>query len=298
MKVIDGRALAATIEEKIKQTIVERNIRPSLASLFIGDAEDSALYTKRKAEAAARLGVDFFVEHLPSDVSLEEVEKKIEALNTRPALDGYIIQLPLPEKLRTETDRLLNLIRPDRDVDGLTEINRRRLLGGQHEAFYPTPIYAVGMLLAQFGDTSLESQLQFLCEQLPRLIPTVLKEKKATIISNGDVFGQTLQYLLEQAGMQVVLERSDSASLQSSLENSSLVVTAVGRPGFLKDDMLSSEAIVIDVGTTLVDGKTKGDLDWESVQEKNIVATPVPGGVGPVTVAMLYANLLFLKLQK
>ena len=128
-------------------------------------------------------------------------------------------------------------------------------------------------------------------------MPVALHGEQAVIISDGDVFGPTLKFVLEDGGMRANVQRSDRVSLDETLRQSQLVVTAVGKPGFLKGDMVAKEATVIDVGTTLVQGKTVGDVDWESISTKARSATPVPGGVGPVTVAMLYANLLNLKLH-
>ncbi len=298
MKVIDGRTLAARIEERIRDTIKTRQLSLSLVSLFIGEAKDSALYTKRKAEAAERLGVSFSVEQLESTASAADIEKKIHELNARPNLDGYIMQLPLPEHLRGETDRLLNLIDPARDVDGLTEVNRERLLAHRPGAFLPTPVGAVVTILTSLFGTNLEGSLQFLKGRLPVVVPRPLQGTKATIISDGDVFGIIVKTLFEDGGVATTVERSDSPTLKDSLGQSKLVITAVGKPGLLTGALIAPASIVIDVGTTLVDGKTKGDVDWESITRRATAATPVPGGVGPVTVAMLYANLVYLRISQ
>lgn len=298
MTIIDGRAIAQKIEELIKAELLKRGVRLSLASLFVGEAADSALYTKRKAEAAERLGVKFSVERLPNDATVEMVEEKIHELNERAGLDGYIVQLPLPMNLRSHTDRLINLINPSRDIDGLTEANRQRLFERAGGAFLPTPVGAVMTILASlYPEMRWEEQLQFKTGKLPQLVPKQLEGEQATIISDGDVFGPTLKFMLEDGGMQAVVERSGSSLLREALSKSKLVVTAVGKPRFLTGDMIADGAIVIDVGTTLVNGKTVGDVDWGSVSKKARAATPVPGGVGPVTVAMLFANLFCFGLK-
>src|SRR3989338_5448888 len=162
MIIVDGRAIARTIEQSIIEEIKKQEISLSLASLFVGEAADSALYTKRKAEAAGRLGVNFTVEHLPQDTPIEMVEEKIHELNERTRLDGYIAQLPLPMNLRSHTDRLINLINPKRDVDGLTEANRSRLFNHEQGAFLPTPVGAVMTILASlYPETRWGEQLQF-----------------------------------------------------------------------------------------------------------------------------------------
>jgi methylenetetrahydrofolate dehydrogenase (NADP+)/methenyltetrahydrofolate cyclohydrolase len=298
MIVIDGQAIATAIEQDIKLELARHDLHLVLASLFIGEAADSKLYIKRKAEAAKRLGVEFTVEHLSADTLSRIVEEKIYEMNKRPALDGYIIQLPLPASLRLETDRLLNLIEPKRDVDGLTEANRRKLFQKERSAFLPTPLYAVLTVLASlFPETHWQDQLQFRTGRLPQLVPAALKNELAVIISDGSVFGSTLKWALEDGGMQAVVERSDSPTLLSRLPSARLIVSAVGKPEFITGDMLPAGTIIIDVGTTLVRGKTVGDVRWSSLNRHVAAATPVPGGVGPVTVAMLYANLLYLKLR-
>ncbi len=298
MITIDGKIIAKKIERLIEDVVEEKKLSLSLASLFIGNAADSALYTKRKEEAAQRLHVSFDVVQLDATTPAIEVARKIVALNKQAKLDGYIIQLPLPVELRRDTDELLNLMDPRRDVDGLTVINRERFLSKKKGAFMPTPVAAVMFTLAtMFPKLKWEEQLPFLTGRLPKLVPKELSKASATVISDGDVFGPTLKSVFEDGGMDVTVERSDSMTLERTLRSSALVVTAVGKPGFLTGGMVADDAIVIDVGTTLVEGRTTGDADWVSVSQKARAATPVPGGIGPVTVAMLYANLLNLKLH-
>lgn len=226
------------------------------------------------------------------------MQAAIDRLNATEGLDGYIVQLPLPDHLKKDTDKLLDRMISRRDVDGLMSFNRERLFNGDDGAFLPTPIYAVMNILASlYPEVKWDKQLQFLTNTLPELVPPKLVGKQATIISDGDVFGQTLKFVLEEGGMEAMVARSDALDLERKLRDSELVVTAVGHPGFLTGDMIAEGSIVIDVGTTLIEGKTKGDCHWESVSQKAFAATPVPGGVGPVTVAMLYANLLNLKLN-
>lgn len=299
MILINGRAIAERIEARIKETLETKKVSLSVASLFVGEATDSALYTKRKAEAAERLGIHFSVERLPNNATVDDVKAKIIELNTRPDLDGYIVQLPLPEPIRHATDELLNFMNPTRDVDSLTKINRDALL--THEKgtvpFLPTPIGAVLITLASiFPETTWEEQLPFLSGQLPNLIPSSLQTQQGIIVSDGDVFGQTLEAVLKDSGMQVAVVQSSDAELKSKLRSAKLVITAVGAPHFITSDMISDETIIIDVGTTLVRGKTVGDVNPQGLENRNVTLTPVPGGIGPVTVAMLFANALTLKL--
>lgn len=298
MKIIDGRIIAERIEAKLTEELAAQKLPLSVASLFVGEATDSALYTKRKAEAAARLGITFIVERLASTAGLADIESTIDRLNTRADVDGYIIQLPLPEPLRPQTDRLLNLMDPARDVDGLTTANREQLLAHTPKAFLPTPIGAVLMALAScFPETRYEEQLQFLTGRLPQLVPASLQGKTAVIVSDGDIFAQTLQAVLSESGVNTMIVRSDDPELSVTLNRAKLVITAVGKPHLITSAMIADNAIVIDVGTTLVNGKTLGDINPHGLATRNIMLTPVPGGIGPITVAMLFANALTLKLQ-
>jgi len=296
MIIIDGKKIAEQILVRIKTEIKAKDLRLNFHCLLVGDDPASRLYISRKEETALKLGVSFTLHHLPANSSPEEVKSKIYELNKLD--DGYIIQLPLPEELKEFTDELLNLIDPKKDADGLTKINREKFLNGNPDAFLPTPIAAVAMLLASLvSDNEIIFYLPFVSSRLDLVLPTNLRGGKGVIVSDGDVFGQTLKSFLVKLGMSVEITRSDSKELATRLLGANLVISAIGRPDIVTGDMVSDGVTIIDVGTTLVDGKTKGDVNWESIVNKASSATPVPGGVGPVTVAMLYANLLFLKLK-
>jgi methylenetetrahydrofolate dehydrogenase (NADP+)/methenyltetrahydrofolate cyclohydrolase len=297
MNIIDGRAIAQQIESAIKATLADKKLSLSVVSIFVGEATDSALYTKRKAEAAARLGIKFSVEQLPAYTSRDELAAVIEGVNQRQDIDGFIVQLPLPEPIKIYTTDLLNLISPAKDVDGLTDTNRQELLLKNPAAFMPTPVAAVLTTLRAHYDPNWLSQLLFKSPVLNLDLPSELKNKTSVIISDGDVFAQVLKFVLVQGGLSVTIVPSTSPDLVTQTNRADVLISAVGRPEFLSIKHIKAGAVVIDVGTTLVEGKTVGDFYWLDVLTKASAATPVPGGVGPVTVAMLFANALYLKIR-
>ncbi|PJE75572.1 hypothetical protein COV04_04050 [Candidatus Uhrbacteria bacterium CG10_big_fil_rev_8_21_14_0_10_48_11] len=292
MNSIDGKKIASGIDAEITRqlTTLERSL--SFHCLLVGDDPASHLYVRRKEKMAQDLGISFTLHHLAAEATVEIITEKTRELNLLP--DGYIIQLPLPTKLREKTNDLLQQIDPARDVDGLTKINRERFLNDTPGSFLPTPVAAVMALVYSLSGDDGYRYLPFYHQGSIGKVNEDLFGKQAIVISDGDVFGPTLRVALARAGMQVEVVRSDDATLVKKTERADLLVSAVGKPGSITGNMLKRGVVGIDVGTTLVNGRTKGDFDWESVSAIASAATPVPGGVGPVTVAMLYANLLYL----
>ncbi|MFA5954320.1 MAG: bifunctional 5,10-methylenetetrahydrofolate dehydrogenase/5,10-methenyltetrahydrofolate cyclohydrolase [Patescibacteria group bacterium] len=295
MHIINGRKVAKEITGLIRQRLSQMPEPLSFHCLLVGDDPASHLYVRRKEKMARSLGITFTLHHLPADASVESIIKKTNELNQ--LQHGYIIQLPLPPALRPETNDLLQHIDPAKDADGLTEINRNRFLEDLPGAFLPTPVAAVMALVCSLEDSDY-SYLPFMKDAALAVVPEMLQQKKAVIISDGDVFGPTLAVALERAGMSPSVVRSDSPTCAEATVIADLVVSAVGKPGLINGAMVQMGAVIIDVGTTLVQGHTVGDVDWQSISNKAYAATPVPGGVGPVTVAMLYANLLYLATRK
>lgn len=292
MNIIDGKKVAERITAVLKEEVAQRESAPTLHCLLVGQDPASLLYLRRKEEYAARLGVGFMLHQLPSGASKEEVSDMVQSLNSTP--DAFIVQLPLPDHLRDETDYIIQLINPTRDADGLTVVQRQRVVEGQ-KGILATPVAAVFALLNSIADASeLEKNLPIHDNYQRVKLASSYKGKRAIVLSDGDVFGDNIATLLTQAGMVATVRSSVSCALEAEALAANVVVTALGQPGFLQGDMITKGTIVIDVGTTLVGGKTVGDVDWASIQNVAAAATPVPGGVGPVTVAMLYANLLAL----
>ena len=292
MNIIDGRQVAERITVALQSELAKRDSMPTLHCLLVGEDPASLLYLKRKEEYAERLGVGFVLHQLPSGASREEVSDMVLSLNATP--DAFIVQLPLPAHLHDDTDDIIQSIDPSRDADGLTLVQRQRVSDGQ-KGIVATPVAAVIALLNSIAEEGeLEENLPFHYNYNGVSLAAVYKGKRAMVLSDGDVFGDNIATLLTQAGMVATVRSSVSCALEAEALAANVVVTALGQPGFLQGDMITKGTIVIDVGTTLVGGKTLGDVDWASIQNVAAAATPVPGGVGPVTVAMLYANLLSL----
>ena len=235
---------------------------------------------------------------LAADTPAEEVTALIHHLNQDSNVDSFLVQLPLPEASRGATATIVNTITSAKDVDGLTAATRAALKGGDLIGLYPTPAYAVLMLLA-VASGEVDWQRAFVhhlrTAELPQLIPANFRGKRVVVVSNGEVFGDVLALVFERHGLATTVRRSDASDLAAVVRTSDVVVPAVGLPGCVTGDMLKPGAVVLDVGTTRVGNALKGDLDWASARFSDVTATPVPGGVGPVTVACLFANAVALR---
>lgn len=252
---IDGRAIAERVKDEIAQVIYKLNgPRPNLAIILVGEREDSKLYVSLKEREGKKIGVDTHLYKLNSSISEEELLKIINFLNIDPLIDGILIQLPLPEKFNT--DKIIAAINPEKDADG----------------FHPAhPNYVMSPVLASILACLEEIKFDY-------------KNKTACVLHNSDVFGLSVKKILENKGLKVVL-KEDS-------EQADLLVTALGKPHFVKKEMIKDQAVIIDIGITKVDGKVLGDVDYEDVKDKASYITPVPGGVGPMTIAFLFKNVL------
>lgn len=292
MTIIDGRKVADQITEAIKKELKDLEEKPQFHCLLVGDDPASLLYIKRKQEYAEAHGIGFQLHQLSSGASKAEVLDMIKALNTTP--NGFIVQLPLPEHLTDDTNEILQAIDPEHDADGLTAVQRQRVMQEQW-GLIATPVAAVFALLnSLYSDINLEDTLPFSKNYTGVKLSQQLVGKRGVVISDGDVFGDNLAQLLTKAGLKTTVRSSVSCVLGVETLTADVVITALGQPRFLTGDMINKGTVIIDIGTTLVNGKTVGDVDWDSIQNVAAAATPVPGGVGPVTVAMLYANLLAL----
>ncbi|MFA7286365.1 MAG: bifunctional 5,10-methylenetetrahydrofolate dehydrogenase/5,10-methenyltetrahydrofolate cyclohydrolase [Patescibacteria group bacterium] len=293
MHILNGKIIAAAMDSAMREQVAALPFAPTLHCILVGSDPASVLYLRRKGEAADRLGIQFALHHLPATVSAAVVADTIASLNKEPG--GLILQLPLPLALRPSTDALVTAIDPQHDADGLTDANRQRVLRAEPDAFLPAPVgAAIALLQTVDGIVPVATLLPFSSNYRPFWVPVRFVNKSAVVVSNGDFFGSTLCSVLTQAGMHARVIRSDAKDLAEILAGAAVVVTAVGNPQFLRGSQFALGSTIIDVGTTLVDGKTIGDVLWDETLQSVGAATPVPGGVGPVTVAMLYANLIRL----
>ncbi|NBX28962.1 bifunctional 5,10-methylenetetrahydrofolate dehydrogenase/5,10-methenyltetrahydrofolate cyclohydrolase [bacterium] len=276
---LDGRALAATIEDSLRtevETFADMfKRRPRLAVVLVGDMAASASYVKSKAAAAARVGIDAEVVRVPATADTGSLVALVQSLarDEHGPADGILVQLPLPGHV--DTLAVLDAVPPDRDVDGFHPENAGLLSQGRPR-FVPCTAAGVQRMLIDAG------------------IETA--GRHAVIIGRSDIVGKPLALLLAAKGTggdaTVTLCHSRSADLPTITRSADILVAAVGRPGLVTTDMVRPGAAVIDVGINRVDGRLVGDVDFESVRKVAGWISPVPGGVGPLTVAMLISNTL------
>ncbi len=252
---INGTAIAARIKSKIVKEIYKLNdSRPSLAIILVGEREDSRLYVSLKEREGKLVGIDTHLYKLEGDESEEDVLKIIDFLNKDESIDGILVQLPLPEKFNT--NKIIDAIKPTKDADGFHA---------------QCPEYIVSPVLASISA----------CLEDINFLPL---GKTACILYNSDVFGSSVQKLLAAQGMVV--------SLRDNLSQADLVVSALGKPNFIQSEMIKAGAVIIDIGITKIHDKVVGDVDYQSVKGRASFITPVPGGIGPMTIAFLFKNVL------
>lgn len=275
--ILDGKTLAKKIQTELKTRIEELQSKcdrpPGLAVLMVGDNPASAAYVRNKERACKKIGMASFGRHFPVQISQAELTQVIQQLNEDERVDGILVQLPLPDRL--DSVALLHAIDPDKDADGLHPVNLGHLLRGEAGLQSCTPA-GVMRLLQEYN--------------------IELKGKNVVIIGRSILVGKPLALMLLAKDATVTIAHSRTQNLASITRNADIVVAAVGRPNLLTRDMVKNEAIVVDVGINrIVDeetGKSRlvGDVDFENVKEIAEYITPVPGGVGPMTVAMLLYN--------
>lgn len=266
MNLLDGKELAAKIRNELKEEVKRLGIQPGLAVLLVGDDPASHTYVRLKEKAAEEIGIHFEKILLPKNIDEELVLVKIDQLNRRSDIHGILVQLPLPEQLHE--DHVTSAIFPEKDADGFHPQNIAALLDGKPHI---VPGLAQGIL--HLLDATKEP----------------LAGKHAVILANSDVFAMPLKKLLTDRG--VIVETIIGQLSHVNCHMSDIIISALGKPHTITKEMLKDGAIVIDVGTTKVNGKILGDVH-PNVAEKAKWLTPVPGGVGPMTVAMLLKNVV------
>jgi methylenetetrahydrofolate dehydrogenase (NADP+)/methenyltetrahydrofolate cyclohydrolase len=274
--IIDGTAVAEAVKSRIKRAVenlkAEGLIAPCLATVLVGNDTASAIYVKNKQKAAAEVGIGTLDHRLESNISQRELLELIMLLNNDPKVHGILVQLPLPNTM--DESSVVNAIAPSKDVDGLTQTNAGMLLNGKATLIPCTPLGIMELL--DFYKIDVQSI-------------------DAVVLNRSILVGKPLAILLLQRNATVMICHSKSKNLVDKLRSAELIVTAVGnREKFkLKSNMVKEGAVIIDVGITRFMGKPAGDVeDFQSLKEKASWITPVPGGVGPMTIAMLLNNTL------
>lgn len=267
--IMDGKSYALEIQDEIKKMIKYEMIKPSVAVIQIGDNEASNTYIRNKQKACENVGI--FFRHFQFEDGTPELTiiNKIKELNNDEYVNGIIIQLPLPERYNEK--RLVNQILNSKDIDGLTDINVGRLLNGKKTLVPCTPL-GVMELLEKY-DVNIEG-------------------KHVVIVGKGKLTGKPLAHLMLNAGATVTVCHSRTLDLESYTKNADILVSATGLNKLITGNMVKKGVIVVDIGINYEDGHIAGDVDFDSVSKKASLITPVPGGVGPMTIAMLLKNVI------
>lgn len=268
MSNIDGKIISTKIKEELKAEIKTYMIKPCLAVIQIGNDEASNVYISAKQKACSEVGI--YLKHIKFDEDSREIEiiNKIIELNNDEYVHGILLQLPIPEKFNEE--KLINYISRNKDVDGLTDINVGKLINNKKCLVSCTP-QGIIKLLEESGVS--------------------IPGKNVVIVGRSKLVGKPLISLFLNNDATVTVCHSKTNNLKEFTKNADILVVAVGKKHLITEDMVKKDSVVIDVGINRIDGKLYGDVDYENVKNKVSLITPVPGGVGPMTVAMLLYNV-------
>jgi len=285
--IIDGRALAEKIKDGIVREICELNKvsqpdkhmprlperRPNLAIILVGEREDSILYVNLKEQEAKKVGIDTHIYRCAANIPEQEIFGIVDYLNKDNLIDAILIQLPLPDGF--DTDGIIAAIDPAKDVDRFHPRNLEVLFKTCNHVQAMPPVF--GAIL-----------------EILKSINCELNGKAACIIANSEIFGRSLAKVLECLGAKAETAGADDENLAARTARADVLITAVGRPGFVRKEMIKKDAVIIDIGITKKGKKVLGDVDFDDVEDMAGYITPVPGGVGPITIAMLFRNTLEL----
>lgn len=271
--IIDGKSLAKKIRMELKEEVdklKKKNIYPKLAVIMVGDDKASKVYVKNKSKACEEIGIEYEEFLLDSNITMDELLNLIEELNERKDIHGILLQSPIPKHL--DINKAFNKIDYKKDVDGFNPINVGKLVIGEDSFISCTP-YGVIKMLEEYG--------------------IEIEGKNAVVIGRSNIVGKPLAQCLLAKNATVTICHSRTKNIHQITNNADILVAALGRPKYVKDSMVKDGAVVIDVGINRNDdGKIVGDVDFESVSKKASYITPVPGGVGPMTIAMLMNNVI------
>ncbi len=283
MIILDGKKtsndIKAEIAESVKEIVANGSRPPHLAAVIVGDDGASLTYVGSKVRACKRVGFESTLIKLPKSISENELLEKVEELNNDENIDGYIVQLPLPKHI--DSQKILTAVNPDKDVDGFHPTNFGKMTLGLPTFISATP-YGIMELLKRYRvETS---------------------GKHTIVIGRSDIVGRPISILMSQksdtGNSTVTLAHSRTKNLGELTKKADIIISAIGVPNFIKDDMVKDGVVVIDVGITRVSDNSKkgykivGDVDYENISKKSSYITPVPGGIGPMTIAMLLKNTL------
>ena len=273
MVLIDGKKVSGQIRNRLAEEVQELNKKtgktPGLATVLVGDDPASAVYVRNKNKICGELGFQSFEHKLSADTSEEQLLQLVGELNSNKNIHGILVQLPLPDQI--DSEKILQAIDPKKDVDGFHPVNVGKLVVGNALL---TPCTPTGIIeLLDHYDIEISG-------------------KHAVIIGRSNIVGKPVSMLLLQRNATITICHSRTQDLEEVTRSADIIVAAVGRANFVTEEMVSEGTVVIDVGINRVDGKLTGDVDFEPVSKKASHITPVPGGVGPMTIALLMENTL------
>jgi methylenetetrahydrofolate dehydrogenase (NADP+) / methenyltetrahydrofolate cyclohydrolase len=275
-RIIDGKAIAAGLRTRLAEQIATLPFRPGLAVVLVGDDPASAVYVRSKDRAANAAGISVRTISLPADTSEEELITRVARLNADPAVDGILVQLPLPAHIATQT--VVEAVDPTKDVDGFHPLNVGLLASG-HPVLVPCTPLGIMRLLAETG--------------------IALEGTRALILGRSTIVGRPLAMLLMAANATVTVAHSRTRDLAAECHRADVVVAAVGKPELVRSDWIAPGATVIDVGVNrTTDGRLVGDVAFTETAAIAGAITPVPGGVGPMTIACLLENTVTAALRR
>lgn len=269
-EILSGKEMSESLRKEIAERVVrlkEQGVTPGLAVILVGNDPASEIYVRNKGNGCAETGMYSRTMNMPEETTQEQLEAAIEELNADPTIHGILVQLPLPKHL--DENAALAKILPEKDVDGFHLINAGHMLTGTEGVVACTPRGALYMIKS----TGLD-----------------LNGKEAVVIGRSNIVGKPMAMLLLRENCTVTMCHSRTKNLAEHTRRADILVAAVGKAGFVTADMVKPGAVVIDVGINRVDGKVKGDVDFDAVKEIAGWITPVPGGVGKMTITMLLAN--------
>lgn len=280
MIIIDGKEFSKKILEEIsneqKEIVERKNLRPAgLAVIIVGENPASQVYVRNKTRACEKVGFYSETIKLEENISENDLIKKIEELNENDKIDGILVQLPLPKRI--DELKVINSIKPEKDVDGFSNVNVGKMIIGDESGFLSCTPYGIMQLLEGY-DIDVDG-------------------KDVVVVGRSNIVGKPMTMMLIQKGATVQVCNSRTKDLSKKLKKADIIVVAVGVPRMIKATDVKEGVVVIDVGINRVDGKLCGDVDYEDVAQKSSYITPVPGGVGPMTIASLIKNT-FISYQR
>ena len=267
--IIDGKEIKKQILDELKEEVSKLEIKPSLVVIQVGDNDASNVYIKQKAKMADYVGYDYRHIKLSEDITTEEIIKIIDELNNDKKINGVMVQMPLPNHIDTEI--VQNAVIPSKDVDGLSDFNAG-LLFHNKDALYSCTPYGVMELLKRY-------KIQ-------------VEGCHVVVVGKSNLVGKPMSMMLTNAGATVTLCHSKTVDLSKYTKDADILISCVGKANFITADMVKEDSVVIDVGITRSESGLCGDVKFDEVASKTKYITPVPGGVGPMTVAMLGSNVL------